>query len=156
MEVKQNKIITIPTYIYRLILAVMLLVFTIYNFWIYTSSGQNPTSAMSEQAIDGEILWQKSNCTSCHQLYGLGGYLGPDLTNIVSCPGKGPVYAKAFLNSGLKVMPKFNFTEKEKDDIIAFLTHVDSTGYFPNKHAQLQKTGWVKLKYKTAKSTENE
>jgi nitric oxide reductase subunit C len=156
MEVKQNKIISIPTYVYRLILAVLMVVFTIYNYWVYTSSGQNTIPVMSDQAIDGEILWQKSNCTSCHQLYGLGGYMGPDLTNIISRPNKGPIYTKAFLNSGVKAMPKFNFSEIEKDNIIAFLTHIDRTGYFPNKHSQLEKTGWVNLKYKTSKNIENE
>jgi len=82
--------------------------------------------------------------------------MGPDLTNIVSRPNKGPIYIKAFLNSGVKAMPKFNFSEKEKDNIIAFLTHIDRTGYFPNKDSQLQKTGWVNLKYKTSKSIESE
>ena len=111
---------------------------------------------MSEQAIQGEILWQKSNCTACHQLYGLGGYLGPDLTNVISRPGKGPNYVKAFLNSGVKAMPLFHFSEKEKDDIVAFLSHVDKTGYFPNTDAVLQNNGWVNLKYKSSKTTEYE
>jgi len=155
MQERQNKIISIPS-VYRLILAVFMVVFTIYNYRVYTSSGQNTIPGMSNQAKHGEDLWQKSNCTSCHQLYGLGGYMGPDLTNIVSRPNKGPIYIKAFLNSGVKAMPKFNFSEKEKDNIIAFLTHIDRTGYFPNKHSQLQKTGWVDLKYKTSKSIESE
>ena len=109
---------------------------------------------MSKQAIRGELLWQENNCTSCHQLYGLGGYMGPDLTNIVSKPTKGPVYLKAFLNSGVKAMPSFNFTEGEKDDIVAFLSHVDATGFFPNNNSELESMGWVKLKYKTFKNAE--
>ncbi len=156
MEEKQNKIIPIPTHTYRLIFAALLAIFTFYNYWIYTSSSQNTTPAMSNQAIDGEVLWQKSNCTSCHQIYGLGGYMGPDLTNIISKPNKGPNYVKAFLNSGVKAMPKFNFSEKEKDNIVAFLSHIDRTGYFPNKHSQLQNTGWVNLKYKTSKGKNDE
>ncbi len=152
MDVKQNEIISPPTSVYRLILAAMIVIFAIYNFVVYTSSGQSLAPVMSEQVVNGEVLWQKNNCTSCHQLYGLGGYMGPDLTNVISTSGKGSAYVRTFLNSGIKAMPKFNFTEKEKDDIVAFLTHVDGTGYFPNKQAQLQKSGWVELKYKTSEN----
>jgi len=84
-------------------------------------------------------------------VYGLGGYLGQDLTNIYSSPNKGGSYIKAFLNSGVKSMPKFNFSEEEKEAIVSYLKHIDSTGYFPNYEASLHKTGWVELKYKNEK-----
>ena len=111
---------------------------------------------MTEEALNGHTLWQQNNCTACHQFYGLGGYLGPDLTNIISTKNKGPSYVKAFLNSGIKIMPKFDFSESEKDEIVAFLTYVDGTGYFPNKQAKLKNTGWVELKYKKPSATPNE
>jgi nitric oxide reductase subunit C len=103
---------------------------------------------MSSEAIAGEVLWQEYNCTACHQFYGLGGYLGPDLTNIISNPTKGPEYAKAFFNSGIKSMPEFKFTEEEKNQLIHFLTHVDRTGYYPNRNAQFSAEGWVNIEYK--------
>ena len=103
---------------------------------------------MSNSALAGQKLWQENNCTSCHQLYGLGGYLGPDLTNVISTPGKGIPYVKAFLNSGVKSMPEFDFSELEKEQISMFLAHVDSTGYYPNYDAQFNKDGWVTIDYK--------
>jgi len=48
------------------------------------------TVSFSEKALQGQQLWQQNNCFSCHQIYGLGGYLGPDLTNVYSQRGKGP------------------------------------------------------------------
>lgn len=96
----------------------------------------------------GEKLWQNNNCTSCHQLYGLGGYLGPDLTNVISNPNKGPGYVAAFVNSGVKSMPKFEFTANETDQIVQFLTHVDQTGFYPNKGATFSNDGWVDIEYK--------
>jgi len=103
---------------------------------------------MSKSSINGEDLWQKNNCAACHQLYGLGGYLGPDLTNIISDTLKGDKYVAAFLNSGTKSMPKFHFSEREKEEIVAFLTHVDKTGFYPNKNARIRKDGWVEIEYK--------
>jgi len=78
----------------------------------------------------------------------LGGYLGPDLTNVISVKGKGPEYVKAFLNSGVKAMPKFNFTEEEKEQLVAFLTTVDQSGFYPNYEGEKSITGFVNIKYK--------
>jgi len=153
MTKQQHKILSGP---YRAVMAIFLVIFGVYNFIIYTSSSKKPVELMSKEAISGQGLWQENNCTACHQLYGLGGYLGPDLTNVISTPGKGPDYVKAFLNSGIKVMPKFSFSEEEKSAVVAFLSHVDGTGYFPNVEGEIQKTGWVKLKYKTPKNGKSE
>lgn len=103
---------------------------------------------MSFEAIEGEKIWQKNNCISCHQLYGLGGYLGPDLTNVASQPNKGEPYIKAFFNSAPGTMPRFHFTEKEKDRLYKFLKHVDQTGYYPVKNIPVNSLGWGNLKYK--------
>ena len=103
---------------------------------------------MSDIALTGEKLWQENNCTSCHQLYGLGGYLGPDLTNVASKPGKTELYLQSFLDGGVGAMPKFNFSVEEKNALIAFLRHVDSTGYYPERNAEFSKDGWVEIHYK--------
>jgi nitric oxide reductase subunit C len=132
----------------RKVMAALVVMFVIYNAVVYTQGTSNTTPTMSKKAIKGEQLYQKNNCTSCHQFYGLGGYLGPDLTNIISQENKGPDYVKAFLNSGIKAMPKFNFTEEEKNELVQFLTEVDQTGYYPMKDAEKDASGWVGIKYK--------
>lgn len=131
-----------------LIITTLITIFTFYNFVIYTSKDSKQPIKLSLKASLGQQLWQNNNCWSCHQIYGLGGYLGPDLTNVYSKQNKGPLYIKAFLNSGVKAMPQFNFSEVEKEAIVAYLQLVDSTGYFPNYEAQLKATGWVEIKYK--------
>lgn len=133
---------------YRYVLFLLILVFIGYSGFIYTTGSMSPDLAMSDEALQGERLWRKKNCQACHQLYGLGGYLGPDLTNTVSDPAKGPDYVKAFLNLGIRSMPHFSFSEEEKDQILAYLSHVNKTGYYPNREAELKYNGWVKLKYK--------
>ncbi len=132
----------------RLVISVLIILCGIYNIFIYTSNDSETPVKLTTEAMLGQQLWQENNCWSCHQVYGLGGYLGPDLTNIFSTPNKGPYYIKAFLNSGIKSMPKFNFTEDEKEAIVTYLRHIDSTGYFPNYEADFKVNGWVELKYK--------
>ncbi len=77
-------------------------------------------------AQDGKMIWQQKNCVSCHQLYGLGGHLGPDLTNVYG--KKGEPYIKAFLQSGTTVMPNYHLTENEMQALISFLKYTSSTG----------------------------
>lgn len=129
-------------------LAILIIAFSYYNFTIYTSKSDYGKVHLSQKGIKGEDVWLKNNCNSCHQLYGLGGYLGPDLTNVYSANGKGELYIKAFINSGIKVMPKFNLSETEKDELVQYLKEVDQTGYYPNLNAKIRPNGWVTLKYK--------
>ena len=39
---------------------------------------------LSQQAIEGRRLFHEKACQVCHQLWGQGGFLGPDLTNSAS------------------------------------------------------------------------
>lgn len=131
-----------------LVITVLVAVFSIYNIFIYTSKDINTPIKLSAQASKGQQIWQDNNCWSCHQIYGLGGYLGPDLTNIYSSPNKGENFIKAFLNNGVKSMPKFDFNEEEKEALVEYLKLIDSTGYFPNYDAHIDYTGWVEIKSK--------
>ena len=84
--------------------------------------------ASREGKMDGKLVWQKYNCQSCHQLYGLGGYLGPDLTNIMSEHGKGREYIVGIISSGARQMPAFILTEDEQAALLDFLRQADSSG----------------------------
>jgi nitric oxide reductase subunit C len=133
------------------IICFLLTLFFVFNGFIYTSNENDNPVKLTEQGLHGQRLWQENNCWSCHQTYGLGGYLGPDLTNVYSAKNKGPQYIKAFLNSGVKAMPKFNFSETEKDALVSYLKFIDSTGYYPNHNANFKTNGWVELEYKNEK-----
>lgn len=133
-------------YLYAIVF--LLVTFGLYNYVVYTTESYIAVEKLSPQAVKGQQLFQSNRCWSCHQLYGLGGYLGPDLTNVFSDEKKGPLYIKAFLNSGVKSMPQFNFNEEEKEAIVAYLKQVDETGIYPNYDAKIEATGWVKLKYR--------
>ncbi len=133
--------------LYLFVIAFLIAIFAFYNYLVYSSNGYVAVEKLSPMAVKGQQLFQNNRCWSCHQLYGLGGYLGPDLTNVYSDEDKGPLYFKAFLNSGVKSMPKFNFSEEEKDVLVEYMKQVDETGIYPNYDAEIEATGWVKLKY---------
>lgn len=115
----------------NLILFIFLFIaYVAYSVVVYTS-GTNKLLSFSADEIKqidtGKTLFQQYNCISCHQLYGLGGYLGPELTTAWSDKYRGEAYMKAFLQNGGVRMPKFNFTDNETKAIINYLRYVDST-----------------------------
>jgi nitric oxide reductase subunit C len=96
----------------------------------------------------GMQTWQEKNCQSCHQLYGLGGYMGPDLTNTASEKGKGPDYMRAFIKSGTSRMPNFHLSDTEVLNVIAFLKWVDRSGRSKVEAADVHWTGSYNLSTK--------
>ncbi len=148
MQIYNYKIMNKKSRKNSLIIIILILVFIPYNFFIYTSKSSKNDIKLTTKTLKGQKLWQDNNCWSCHQIYGLGGFLGPDLTNIYSNPLKGKNYIKVFINSGVKSMPKYNFSEDEKDAIIAYLQQIDSSGTFPDKNITIKQNGWVELNYK--------
>lgn len=104
--------------------------FLAYSLSIYLTplNVEKNTGVDQEMAAEGRLVWQKYNCQSCHQLYGLGGYLGPDLTNVLSAPGKGEGIVKALTRSGTRQMPAFDINDKEMEMLIEFLKSTDASG----------------------------
>ncbi len=115
-----------PTDKNKITVAICLLIgFLAYSFFIYASlPAKHPK--ISAKVSEGKLLWQKYNCTACHQVYGLGGYLGPDLTNVYSL--KGETYISAFLKSGTSIMPNFNLNKAEIESLNAYLQNIDASG----------------------------
>ena len=118
------------------------LAFIPYSLYVYTRGTEaSHIEPMSDEARYGQALFQKHNCVACHQFYGLGGYMGPDLTNVVS--NNGPAYTRAFLTSGTQRMPNFNLNDAELDAMVAFLEFVDTTGRYPASDYQIKWYGTV-------------
>jgi nitric oxide reductase subunit C len=105
-------------------------VFIIYTCSVFYFCGRKPANEASpqQQVLTGWNIWQKNNCQACHQLYGLGGYLGPDLTNIASDPVKNEMYIRTFIKYGASRMPNFNLNDTEISELVTFLKWVDKSG----------------------------
>jgi nitric oxide reductase subunit C len=102
--------------------------YTMYSFIVYTKATEAaPVVAPAEQQAirKGKQLFQQYNCIACHQLYGLGGYLGPDLTTAWSDKNRGEAYIRAMLISGGARMPKYELSEADVNALTAYLKFAD-------------------------------
>ncbi|MBL7902760.1 MAG: cytochrome c [Bacteroidia bacterium] len=120
-----------------------------YSLVLYQASG-TPDSVDYDvkKAASGHLVWQKYNCQACHQLYGLGGYLGPDLTNVYSVKTKGPDYIRALIRSGSKQMPGFQLTEGEMNELLEFLKSTDESGVADPREFKTTASGMIQANEK--------
>ena len=110
----------------RAVLTVLVLLFAAYTLLVY-GYGQGTHEEQADANVRAGIhTWQAENCQSCHQLYGLGGYMGPDLTNVVSERDEARI--RTFIRYGTGRMPAHALSDAEIDQLIAFLAWVDRTG----------------------------
>jgi nitric oxide reductase subunit C len=88
---------------------------------------------LTEQVIAGKKIWETRNCIGCHTLLGEGAYFAPELGNVYKRRGgdaggtefiKGWIQAQPTGTPGRRQMPQFNLSEKELDEIAAFLKYV--------------------------------
>lgn len=119
--------------------------FLVFSFSIYLRplKIQNFEGVKNKQAAEGRLVWQKYNCQSCHQLYGLGGYLGPDLTNEYSKFAGNHNILKAFIRGGFKQMPSYSLSIEEEDLLIEFLKSTDASGNGDPRNYKLLKNGMI-------------
>ena len=108
----------------------LLVSFIVYSFFIYTK-GTESTIVLNNTELslikEGKQIYQQYNCMSCHQIYGLGGYLGPDLTTAISDKYRGENFMRAILQSGGNRMPDFKLNAHQIDALISYFKYVDST-----------------------------
>jgi nitric oxide reductase subunit C len=67
----------------RIIFFSLVIAYILYTSFVYTE-GTITENLISDEAAEGRQIFRDKNCIACHQLYGLGGYMGPDLTNVIS------------------------------------------------------------------------
>jgi len=123
-----------------LTLILLIAAFLCYSFYLYASM---PAQAGMEygRADKGKLLWQRHNCIACHQVYGLGGFLGPDLTNTYH--KKGPDYIRAFLANGTTVMPKLDLTDNDIDALIDYMKAINASGNADPRTFTINKDGTI-------------
>jgi len=93
----------------------------------YAYRGADHAMEPADAAVmHGFAIWQASNCVSCHQLYGLGGYMGPDLTNAHG--DKGETRIRTFVRYGTGRMPAHAMSDADLDALVAFLRWADRSG----------------------------
>ncbi len=123
--------------------AVLSLVFAFgfYTCFLYSSLPVKDYT-IDNQSVIGKQIWQKYNCNACHQIYGLGGYLAPDLTNEYSYRDSN--FIKAFLKNGTDIMPNFNLTDEEIISLLAYLNTIDRSGKSDPRTFKINGNGTIK------------
>lgn len=111
-----------------------------YSFSLYISPPV-PGKKSNPAADHGKQVWQQQNCGACHQVYGLGGYLGPDLTNAYT--KRGPAYIRAFVQAGTPAMPSFLLPEKDIDALLEYLREIDASGESDPRTFIIHKNGTI-------------
>lgn len=104
----------------KLLLAVLVLSFGVQTGLVYSDERSEP---LSEAAREGRALWQAYACQTCHQFYGQGGFLGPDLTNSASRVDSTRLVSLLTVGSGQ--MPPLGFSNDESAAMAAFLREMD-------------------------------
>jgi nitric oxide reductase subunit C len=118
-----------------LLLSVLALCFALQTYLVY-SDPPPETPPLNERALQGRKIWHAKNCQACHQLYGMGGFLGPDLTNVTE--RLNGFRMRKLLTKGSGAMPAFNLKRKEIAAMGAFLAAVGKTG----RGQARRYTGW--------------
>ncbi len=130
-----------PTYVF-LILSISFLGYS-FSIYIKPLSIKEDTAFDKSMASTGQLVWQHYNCQSCHQLYNLGGYLGPDLTNVISHPDKGEKIIRAMVKSGTKQMPAFTLSDNEMNSLIEYLKSIDASGSSDLRKLKINNLGMI-------------
>ena len=106
------------------LLVLLIICFSIQATMVYTDSLE--TTQLSAQATKGREIWHENNCQVCHQFYGFGGFLGPDLTNATSRIDDERI--AQVLISGSSSMPAFKFNDDDISALTAYLDAMNGTG----------------------------
>lgn len=123
----------------------LFILFFVYSITIlfFETNFENENNKVTEKTRDGKLILQEKNCIACHQIYGLGGNMGPDLTNAFSRSGEEKI--KVFLEYGTQKMPNFNLSKVEITKILEYLKYIDKTGTYPIKKFTLNWNGTVEM-----------
>jgi len=85
---------------------------------------------ISPEVAAGLEVWRANGCEGCHTLVGQGGSYAPDLTHIYS--QRSDTYIREFLvnpnafHPNQRLMPRFLLTRTDTDNLVAFLSWVDT------------------------------
>lgn len=110
----------------RTMVVALALAFVVQTGLVYTDDTADNLPSLSEEAQEGWWLWHHHNCQSCHQFFGYGGFLGPDLTN--AADRLTDERLQSILTEGAQPMPAFHLSDDEIESLRVFLEEMNEMG----------------------------
>ena len=110
----------------KILLLSLVLAFLIQTYLVYSDATGLKTGKLSVSASHGRKIWLKNNCQSCHQIYGFGGFLGPDLTNTAFEYDAEDL--RTILQIGPGKMPSIKISKLEAKSLRAYFKELNKTG----------------------------
>lgn len=116
---------------------ILLLAWFCISLVVYTQSNdenlkiQEVSTSDEKMSKAGLLLYRKNKCMTCHSIFGLGGHLGPDLTNVYQ--RRDFMYIEYVLKSGKDKMPAQKLSKLEVEQILSYLEQVNGLGEYPVK-----------------------
>lgn len=104
----------------KVLLAVLVACFAFQSGLVYSDEVD---LRLSDEAVEGRKLFHDGSCQVCHQLWGQGGFLGPDLTNSASRVDETRLASLLTVGSGQ--MPAYDFSAEQIAQMRAFLDEID-------------------------------
>lgn len=104
----------------KILLSVLVVSFAIQTGLVYSDEVD---LRLSQDAVEGRKLFHDGSCQVCHQLWGQGGFLGPDLTNAASRVDETRLASLLTVGSGQ--MPAFRYSDEQVRQMAAFLDEID-------------------------------
>lgn len=106
----------------------LLAAYVIVSFFAYTDvPREDATPPLTDRERRGLEVFRSRNCHVCHQIYGFGGFLGPDLTNRVTDETL-PEEFDSLLTYGSGRMPALRLSAGDREAVVAYLAAVNRTG----------------------------
>ena len=125
-EVAISKLAEFPVARRKHLMAFLVAMFAIQTYLVYRDPTGRELPQLSEAALEGREIWLANNCQACHQFYGFGGFLGPDLTNTASRLDRARL--DLVLTEGKAQMPAFHLTAAQISAVATYLREMDATG----------------------------
>lgn len=114
----------------------------------YVTTTSTDVKGLTESVARGKRIWEHNACVDCHTILGEGAYFAPELGNVFvryggdTDPAAAREALKAWMKSqpsgvaGRRQMPQFHLSDKELDDLVAFLewtSRINTQKWPPNK-----------------------
>ena len=112
----------------KLLMGFLVISFVVQTVLVYSDSTADQFAPLSPLAKTGREIYHGHNCYTCHQIYGFGGFLGPDLTNVTQRVDRERFDQILTTGSEKMQMPAYKFSPAQIDALVAYFENINATG----------------------------